>query len=199
MTTEHSNSAPNPQGVGSQSKARRQMLAIMGIALVSLAGSYLLYYTAKDGEGWGTTNKGAFVTPPMTLENLNWQVTAAEGPVGQYERAWYLWTVAQQCDAGCQQMVKDLRALHILLNREAERVRRGYSTLDGAPPGAGWLDQFPQLKRIAWQRDEVSGELREGVYIVDPIGNLVFYYSLEANPKSIQADLKRLLKVSQIG
>ena len=39
----------------------------------------------------------------------------------------------------------------------------------------------------------------EGIYIVDPNGNLVFSYPLDINPKLLLADLKRLLKVSQIG
>ncbi|MEC7251173.1 MAG: hypothetical protein VXW10_08035, partial [Pseudomonadota bacterium] len=38
-----------------------------------------------------------------------------------------------------------------------------------------------------------------GIYIIDPLGNLVFYYATETPPKDILQDLKRLLKVSQIG
>ena len=38
-----------------------------------------------------------------------------------------------------------------------------------------------------------------GVYIVDPNGNLVFFYEISVDPALIKEDLKRLLKVSQIG
>jgi hypothetical protein len=41
--------------------------------------------------------------------------------------------------------------------------------------------------------------LAPGIYIVDPLGNLVFHYALDAAGKPVLQDLKRLLKVSQIG
>jgi hypothetical protein len=78
-----------------------------------------------------------------------------------------------------------------LLNREAKRVRRGLST------GANFVtpkDQ-PDLVRIS----AGGGRMDEGIYIVDPNGNLVFSYPLDINPKLLLADLKRLLKASQIG
>ncbi len=181
------------QGTRSQNKARRQMLTIMAIAFVSLAGSYLLYYFAKSGTSWGTVNNGAFVEPPVSIADLAWRVGDGDEEV---ERAWYLWVVAADCAEPCQRQVRDLRALHVLLNREADRLRRGFSNTRGTLPGDYWLDEFKALKRIAWQPRKAIGE---GIYIADPLGNLVFHYALDVDPKKIQADLKRLLKVSQIG
>ena len=42
-------------------------------------------------------------------------------------------------------------------------------------------------------------KMPEGIYIIDPIGNFVFRYGADGNPKDILSDLKRLLKMSQIG
>ena len=53
----------------------------------------------------------------------------------------------------------------------------------------------PDLQRI----ETPNGDMDEGIYIVDPNGNLVFFYPLDINPKLLLADLKKLLKVSQIG
>jgi cytochrome oxidase Cu insertion factor (SCO1/SenC/PrrC family) len=176
-------------------RSRQQMLGIMAIALVSLAGSYLLFYFAKTGISWGTTNNGAFVDPPVTIAELGWQVEGAE-----IERVWWLWVVSADCLDECQAMIKNLRAMQILLNREADRVRRGLSTTTGSAPEYAWLVQYPKLQQIYWQPDSPLGaQIREGVYIVDPLGNLVFQYPVTINPKLIQADLKKLLKVSQIG
>jgi cytochrome oxidase Cu insertion factor (SCO1/SenC/PrrC family) len=41
--------------------------------------------------------------------------------------------------------------------------------------------------------------LKAGAYVVDPLGNLVLWYSYDDVGKPLLNDLKRLLKVSQIG
>jgi len=46
---------------------------------------------------------------------------------------------------------------------------------------------------------EVQKRMPEGIYIIDPIGNFVFRYGVDGNPKDVLSDLKRLLKMSQIG
>ncbi len=169
-------------------KNRVQMIAILTVALVSLGGSYLLFYFTQGSTVWGTTNNGAWVEPPMTTAELGWQV---EGD----ERVWWLWTAAPGCAEPCQATAKDLRALHILLNREADRVRRGYTNLAGNAE-ADWLAAFPELEEVAIASLE---SITPGIYIIDPLGNLVFRYPLDSEPKPILEDLKRLLKVSQIG
>ena len=70
-------------------------------------------------------------------------------------------------------------------------MRRGVTTgSDFVTP-----EDQPDLVRIS----AGDGGMEEGIYIVDPNGNLVFFYPIDINPKLLLADLKRLLKVSQIG
>lgn len=159
---------------------------IMSIAFITLGGSYALFYYATTGEGWGTTNHGEFVTPHTTTSELGWQIPADEA------RHWFLWVVENDCDGQCQQMVEDLRALHILLSAEAGRVRRAYTNLRPGEVDLG--EPYPKLHRIG-----ITQPVATGVYIVDPNGNLVLFYERSTNPKFILEDLKKLLKVSQIG
>jgi len=166
---------------------RMQMIVIMMIGFVTLGGSYTAYYFAQTSGGWGTTNNGAFVDPPINTEELGWQV---EGDT----RHWWLWVVSEDCQQACQDTVKNMQALQILLNREMDRVRRGYT---GGKPGAlDWMSNFPRLARVTVQ--DVNA-IEAGVYIVDPNGNLVLRYAMDSNPKLILQDLKKLLKVSHIG
>ncbi len=168
---------------------RRQLIIIMLVALVSLGGSYLAFYVASTQGGWGTTNNGEFVDPPMQIDNLGWQVESGDQGV------WWLWSVVEaDCDPACEQMIKDMRALHILLGREAGRVRRGFTSLNGV--AAPQLEAYVKLQSVSI--DQTKG-LKEGLYIVDPNGNLVFFYAPMTNPKLILEDLKKMLKVSQIG
>ena len=168
---------------------RKQLVVILIMALCSLGGSYALFFAAKSGGNWGTTNNGTFVQPSITVEQLQWRTVdgAPHTPSGQ----WWLWTVADQCDGVCAQALQKLRATHILLNKEAKRVRRGVTT----DPAFVLPEDQPDWLRIQSLREQTP----EGIYIIDPNGNLVFFYPLDINPKLLLADLKRLLKVSQIG
>lgn len=167
---------------------RAQMIGIMLVAFITLGGSYAVFYFAKTSGGWGTTNHGAFVTPNTTTEQLGWQV-------GGEQRRWWLWVVSNNCDAACQVTVKNMQAVHKLLNREADRVRRGFTGAAGETMPA-WTVEFPQLAQV-----DVAdrGAVQDGIYIIDPNGNLVLFYALTSEPKPVLEDLKKLLKVSQIG
>ena len=167
---------------------RLQMVGIMMIGFITLGASYGVFYLAKTGDGWGTTNHGEFVTPNITTAQLGWQV---EGE----QRHWWLWMVTSGCDLACQDQVQKLQALHKLLNRDVDRLRRGYTgPVDGAEPA--WRAQYPGLFTVTVQD---RSAVRDGIYIVDPNGNLVLFYDLDVDPKPVLQDLKKLLKVSQIG
>jgi cytochrome oxidase Cu insertion factor (SCO1/SenC/PrrC family) len=124
------------------------------------------------------------------------QLIAADGAASMLNSGqWWLVTVADDgCSAECQTAVHQLRQLHILLGRDALRVKRSLVTIGETPPDAS-LAQYPELIRFA-SRSEV---LRPGVYIVDPLGNLVLRYDYQGAGKPVLEDLKQLLKVSHIG
>ena len=170
-----------------QRRNRTQMLAIVGIALLSLGGAYLLFYAAKQSGGWGTTNHGAFVEPPVSTAELGWQVEAPQ-------EKWWIWMLTDQCSEDCLRAMQDLRALHVLLNRNQDRVRRGITGLTGSP--AAVLEAYPNVADI---RVTDPGGLQHGIYLVDPLGNLVLRYPIGVDPKFVLEDLKKLLKLSQIG
>jgi hypothetical protein len=171
-------------------RGRRQVLVLFGIAFATVALSYLTFYFAQGGAGLGTTNHGDFVDPPMSAESLQWpaasQAFATDGK-------WWLWVVTPRCDATCTKTMHELRALHILLNKESPRVARGLLTDDGE---AGLLTGAETEKVLLLRR---PAGIDPAVYIVDPIGNLVLRYPVDTPPKPVLEDLRRLLKLSQIG
>jgi cytochrome oxidase Cu insertion factor (SCO1/SenC/PrrC family) len=175
-------------------KNRLQMLAIMAIALVSLGGSYLLFYAARGGDTWGTTNNGVFVTPALTVGDLG--IRDSEGQPLQDGGTWWLWVVPEgSCDDACDTALHQLRQLHALLNKDAPRVRRALVQPSGVAVAEALAARYPKLARLSGEVDELA----PGVYIVDPIGNLVLHYPLADAGKPVLEDLKKLLKVSQIG
>jgi cytochrome oxidase Cu insertion factor (SCO1/SenC/PrrC family) len=177
-----------------QRRGRRQLILMALIAAASVGGSYALYYAALSGGGWGTTNHGTFVTPTLQVSDLGLVDAAGAGILDL--PYWWIWLVqpGTDCDAACEQALHMLRQLHILLNRDAGRVKRALVTPARIEPGE-LDDLYPDLEFLSGPVDR----LQPGIYLVDPLGNLVLRYPLEAAGKPVLEDLKKLLKVSQIG
>lgn len=175
-----------------QKNSRVQLAAILLIASVSLAAAYVLYYLARDGGVWATTNHGEFVQPPVTLADLG--VVDDQGNSLLTGANWWLWVViSKQCGAECKTAVHRLRQLHVLLNKDASRIRRALVTPRAlAPPAI--LEDYPNMRHLG-----LTGGLEDGIYIVDPLGNLVFFYPYADAGRPLLDDIKRLLKISQIG
>ncbi len=172
---------------------RRLLLVIFAIAFASLGGSYLLFYLTQSSGVWGTTNKGEFVSPPLHVADL--KLASPDGEPFAAPDSWWLWVnVDTSCDAECEHALHQLRQLHVLLNKEAPRVRRALVT---APDFAASdvLAAYPQMSHLVG----TAPSLQRGIYIVDPIGNLVLRYPLADAGAPVLDDLKRLLKLSQIG
>ncbi|MFP6814615.1 MAG: hypothetical protein VB949_02960 [Pseudomonadales bacterium] len=133
------------------------------------------------------------MTPARTLGDLN-IYDESGGRVTQAGH-WWLWVLTSApCAQECEQALHQLRQLHILLNRDAGRVRRAL-VLDGTLAAHGLRKRYPELTILTGGTDGLAA----GVYVVDPLGNLVLWYSLADAGEPVLDDLKRLLKVSQIG
>ena len=175
-----------------QQKNRRLLLAMFAIAFLTLGASYVVFYLARAGGVWGTTNHGTFVSPPLTVAEL--ELSDDRGALMTEGGTWWLWVVAPgECGEDCAQAVHQLRQLHVLLNKDADRVQRGLLTRPQVSPPV--LADYPHLTHLTG----ALSSLAEGIYIVDPIGNLVLFYPLADAGKPVLEDLKKLLKLSQIG
>ena len=184
--------APVNAPADATAKNRRMLLVMFAIAFLTLGGSYVLFYAAQEGGVWGTTNKGEFVDPPLTVSTLG--LKGGDGQLLTEGGTWWLWVVADgDCLGECATAVHQLRQLHVLLNKDADRVQRALITAPGITPGL--LSEYPGAEHLT---GDISA-LTEGIYIVDPIGNLVLHYPLMDAGKPVLTDLKKLLKLSQIG
>ena len=180
------------KAAASQRQGRKQLIGMFAIALVTLGGAYALFYAAREGGVWSTTNHGTFVDPPITVAELG--LADGSGAALREGGTWWLWVVARgPCEGDCAAALVQLRALHVLLNKDAGRVQRALVTGIGAVP-ADVADQ-PGLVLLTGALDR----LEDGIYLVDPIGNLVLRYPYVDAGKPVLEDLKRLLKLSQIG
>jgi hypothetical protein len=93
-----------------------------------------------------------------------------------------------------------------MLGKEMDRLARIFLHGESAPDRVLLADEHAGLKAL---RDggltELLDSLRPlqfsagGYFLVDPLGNIVLYFSPDIEPSDMVEDIKRLLKLSRIG
>lgn len=173
-----------------------------------LLGAFWLYY----GSGWrpaGHTNHGELIVPPRHLAGLVASAgatgSAALAPFGQ---KWSLVYVGDGgCDADCRTALHLMRQTHAALGRLAPRVQQVLLASSGCCDREFLGREHPLLHRVDAAGPEAAALLaafaqerrRGGIFIVDPLGNLMMRYDTGMEPRGLLQDLKKLLELSHIG
>ncbi len=188
---------------------RRQRLALallLALFVVPLLLAWILVGQWRPG---ATAQHGRLLDPARPVAAL--RVATAEGVLdaGFLRGRWTLAYLnpAAGCDPACRQGLYAMRQVRLALGRDLERTQGLLMNAAAADARtAAWLaEAHPELHRgVAdaatrnFFRDAFSGP-EAGIYLIDPLGNLLMGYGPHADPKGLLADLKRLLKLSKIG
>lgn len=206
---------------------RRVFITLMLLFFAPVAVAFILYYGIGWSPG-GRVNYGELVEPPVPLPDLALpqadgppaeaaRADVASGAVPPVASASFLkgkWTLlylgAGGCSAGCRTDLYNTRQVRAALGADRERVRRVFLA-EGACCDLAWLHaQQPDLVTV--QASAAAAPLTailehaghtpaaaDRVYLIDPLGNLMMCYSVDARPKGMLEDLKKLLRLSHVG
>ncbi len=202
-----------------ETKPGRHRFALIGLFVLFIGpvgAAWLLYHYVPELHPAGKVNAGELIQPARPLEHGPLRsVDGGELPVAALRGRWTLVTMAKgACRGGCETRLHELRQLHAGLNKDIERVRRILLVVQ--PQGDGGLpalaQTFPDLMLAQgdgatlqpWLAQFAVGDdlapARSGrVFLVDPLGNLMMFYSPDSPTQWILKDIRRLLKLSQIG
>ena len=135
----------------------------------------------------------------------------------EYEiKPWLLVYVgAKQCDESCFQRLHYLKQLHIALGKNIQRVRRYYLSAINEPidqeVASQFRSEYPSMGVAFTNPDTLLGNMRKAgienfdpttqnyVLLIDPVGNVMMYYTDEQSAEEIMTDLETLLKYSSLG
>ena len=189
---------------------RVKFLALIGVFLSPFILGWMALYVFDIRPSSG--NYGTLVTP---VKKLDWPaLTTRDGEVHEdgFGRKWKLLLFAGDgCGEPCRSNLFYMRQLRVLLGRDTLRLQ---NVLISAKPLSEEMDiylrEFPNLKVVENNRDpELYRQFRlQGLgevgstpmlYLVDPDQNLMMYYPAEIDQDRVLEDIKKLLKLSQIG
>lgn len=183
----------------------------------------------ESDDASATSNKGHLINPPADITALvmqnengqrvftNFEQEIAALPEGQeYEiRPWLLlYVTANECESNCRERIHSLQQLHIALGKNIQRVRRYYLHASELPiptdvaeyfraefpsMGIAYSDALALEGNMKAAGIELSLASQSYILLVDPVGNVMMYYTDENTAKDIITDLETLLKYSSLG
>jgi hypothetical protein len=188
----------------------RTLTLLAALFLLPLVVAFFLYY----GTVWrpaGHVNHAVLISPPRPLPQL--RLPGAVPGDGLLARApfhgrWSLVYVGNgACDTACREALRAMRQIRLALNTDMTRVERvflvtgdccareflerehsGLAVLDATGrTAAPLLAVFPAADR------------EHTLFVVDPLGNLMMSYDARRDPHGLLEDLKKVLRLSQIG
>lgn len=187
-------------------RRRRGRLNAFFILLVCAAptvAAYLAYYVWQPQ---GRVNYGELIEPrPVAAAPL----AGADGRPFAFADLRGKWILvhfdAAACADPCPQKLFNMRQARVAQGREMDRIERVWVVMDDDVPPAA-LARLTEGVRVVHGRgsDVISffpaaESVRDHVYLIDPLGNLMLRFPRDADPRRMIKDLSRLLKVSRVG
>ena len=179
----------------------------LGIIALAFFGPMILatwMYATGQLHPSGSTNHGRLIDPVINLE----EALSGSSPILTATGApWrLLYANEASCDESCRDALHRLRQIRLMLGKDMDRVGRIFLHGESQPDNAALLEPHPGLITMS---DKALGKTLDesrpqdlpagGIYLVDPLDNLIMYFSPDIVPRDMADDLKHLLRLSRIG
>lgn len=173
------------------------ILSLLGLMfLVPLTLAWLMYTGAINFSPGGGVNRGELVDPPIAADVP--EQFLAQGLAEHWVLAH---TLPGICADACQDRLHGLRQIHKALGRDAVRVRllllaNSELMVSDLPemekPDSGFTVLDSNTGKLSQQFESLGD--RHGIFIIDPLGNIMMRYASETNSNDILIDMERLLQ-----
>lgn len=186
----------------STGRARSQLALIAVVFLGPLVVAAWMYYGGHI-RPQGTSNAGALLEPFVNIVD----VLPDSRLVATAPDLWVLlYSHEGECGDPCRDALYRMRQSRKMLGKEMGRVARVFLHGDSPPDKVFVQQQHAGLITLSerglqqlLERKRPANQLAGGLYLVDPLGNLVMYFPPDLDPKQMVGDIKHLLKLSRIG
>ena len=198
-------SEENPtQPISAQRKSQRTLLLVAAVCIAPFVASFALYYFWQPS---GRVNYGELVEG-ITVPPGNLVLSGSSKPFDftQLRGRWIFVTVdSGACDDYCQKKLWKMRQVRLTQGKYPERIERAWLVSDTQSVAATVMKEYEGTWIASAQGNPMLAlfpyrdALRDHIYLVDPLGNVVLRYPKDADPSLMKKDLTRLLRVSRIG
>jgi hypothetical protein len=199
-------SLPNAGDERTRRRSRLKLLAVLLVCAAPVIASYFTYYVIRPE---GRVNYGDLIEPQRSVAQLPVVPLNETATTLASFRGKWLMVVAgpADCDSVCQTRLYNIRQVRLTTGRERDRVERLWLLTESGQPDATLLAQHEGLRLarvdltiLREQFPAVTGaQPGDHIWLVDPLGNLMMRFPLNADPNRMKKDLIKLLRVSRVG
>ena len=191
---------------------RTKFVLMFILFAMPITGSYLMFFFWKPKV---TNNFGELISPVVQLSAERFTaLDAKDAPTGAAVTGMRgKWLIVMRnggaCEATCLKKLYTMRQARLLVGKELDRVARVMLIDDDVAPSPQMLADyagtaFVSAKTSTWltKLPRKADDATNGhgyIYAVDPMGNLFMRYQADGDIKELAADLRRVLKASQLG
>ena len=188
-------------------KNRLKLVFIATLFALPVITAWTVFKNPQWLEGGKTKNHGELISPAIPSKLSDYIINGSDVDLADLSGRWVLLHLDLDgvCDKSCEKSVFTLRQLHVLLNKDAKRLKRVYFDKSNGK-SKPFLVKDALLKVFTWDQENVQklkthiNNIVDGdMLLIDPLGNILMKYHHDADPYGIQKDLKLLFKTSQIG
>jgi len=192
-------------------KNQRTIIIVALMTMVPFTIAWLLTESASFRPA--STNKGDLIVPIITTEKESFTGVDAFSAENMAELPghWVMlnYIEGNECDKACSDAIHATKQIRLMLNKDLTRVRRAVVVVSGnqALAVTEWWKEDLRLLKIKPSASllekikvyKPDGLVNGAIMIMDPLGNLMMHYDANFDPYAVKGDLKKLLRISQIG
>lgn len=205
-----------------QISPRLSLVIIAAMFVLPLLLAWLMYNGTIDFKPGSTRNLGELVQPAIPIDwskgietlHGDHDPTRPNPPDRIFLEHWViLYAVENPCTESCIESVTGIRQVHRASGRNQGRIRVALLLGDDSPAEttAAVRNVYPDFQLIRnpsgelWKtlkqvagRAELPQPAAGNTYLIDPLGNIMMFYTAGSDPNFLKKDLKRLLTWSKL-
>lgn len=181
-------------------RTRRFILGVAVIFILPAFSAWYMFYHA-DHRLLSASNNGELIRPPFELSSLKLTDYQGEKALNQSHK-WVILYQTHACEETCKKVVDKIFRARLVLGKEMLRTQAWLATDAKLPPtmlNKVTHAQGFDTKAFLLSSEAIKQPNEKTILLVDPSGNVMMRYLENAEPKSINNDLKQLLKLSRMG
>lgn len=191
----------------SQSRSRLKLYLVIAICAAPVFASYYAYYFVRPE---ARSNYGELIDPQRPMPAMHLETLDGRPFDGAALRGkWILLMVAGgECAGSCRDRLYHMRQVRLTTGKDRDRVERVWLVPDATAPTADLVREYDGTQILRAGPAEVASWLAlappaehdaDRLYVMDPRGNLMMRFPLDADPNKTKRDLAKLLRASRIG
>ena len=194
---------------------RKELIFLVVVFSAPFIAAWLIYNHISLVNIGDSSNYGDPISPTRLIPDLTLTgVVAGRADARLYGKWSLIYLLSDSCQRQCQDNIRMLRNLRASLGSNSDRIQAVLALKNPASTeltkklatefnwnGIFMVDREDLSATEANSLDlkEIEPALESGLYLVDPLGNMMMRYKIDSDGAGIMADLKRLLRYSRNG